>query len=45
MSQYDVIVLGSGPGSFDYRAIDTADGAQLMQAFKDIIKNPLGLVA
>ena len=32
-------------GSFDHRAIDGADGAQLMQAFKDLIEAPLGLVA
>ncbi len=32
-------------GSFDHRAIDGADGAQLMQAFKDLIESPLGLVA
>ena len=32
-------------GSFDHRAIDGADGAQLMQAFKDLVENPLGLLA
>ena len=32
-------------GSFDHRVIDGADGAQLMQAFKDLIEAPLGLVA
>ncbi len=32
-------------GSFDHRAIDGADGAQLMQAFKDLVEQPLGLVA
>ena len=35
----------SSTGSFDHRAIDGADGAQLMQAFKDLIENPLGLLA
>ena len=35
----------SATGSFDHRAIDGADGAQLMQAFRDLIENPLGLVA
>jgi pyruvate dehydrogenase E2 component (dihydrolipoamide acetyltransferase) len=35
----------SATGSFDHRAIDGADGAQLMQAFKDLVENPLGLVA
>ena len=32
-------------GSFDHRAIDGADGAQLMQAFKALVESPLGLVA
>ena len=31
-------------GSFDHRAIDGAEGAQLMQALKDLIKTPMGLV-
>ena len=31
--------------SFDHRAIDGADGAQLMQAFKALVEPPLGLVA
>ena len=35
----------SATGSFDHRAIDGADGAQLMQAFKNLIEAPLGLVA
>jgi pyruvate dehydrogenase E2 component (dihydrolipoamide acetyltransferase) len=35
----------SATGSFDHRAIDGADGAQLMQAFKDLIENPLGMLA
>ena len=35
----------SATGSFDHRAIDGADGAQLMQAFKDLIESPLGLLA
>ena len=35
----------SATGSFDHRAIDGADGAQLMRAFKDLIEAPLGLVA
>ena len=35
----------SATGSFDHRAIDGADGAQLMQAFKDLVEMPLGLVA
>jgi pyruvate dehydrogenase E2 component (dihydrolipoamide acetyltransferase) len=35
----------SATGSFDHRAIDGADGAQLMQAFQDLCEKPLGLVA
>ena len=35
----------SATGSFDHRAIDGADGAHLMQAFKQLVENPLGLVA
>ncbi len=31
-------------GSFDHRAIDGADGAQLMQAFKDLCENPMGML-
>ncbi|MCC2601012.1 pyruvate dehydrogenase complex dihydrolipoamide acetyltransferase [Sphingopyxis yananensis] len=40
-----IATVMSATGSFDHRAIDGADGAQLMQAFKNIIENPLGLVA
>ncbi len=32
-------------GSFDHRAIDGADGAALMKAFKELVETPLGLVA
>jgi pyruvate dehydrogenase E2 component (dihydrolipoamide acetyltransferase) len=32
-------------GSFDHRAIDGADGAELMGAVKSLIENPLALVA
>ncbi|WP_375398510.1 pyruvate dehydrogenase complex dihydrolipoamide acetyltransferase [uncultured Sphingomonas sp.] len=32
-------------GSFDHRAIDGADGAQLMQAFKALIEAPLAMLA
>ncbi len=35
----------SATGSFDHRAIDGAVGAQLMQAFKRLVENPLGLLA
>ena len=40
-----VATVMSATGSFDHRAIDGADGAQLMQAFRDLIEKPLGLVA
>ncbi len=40
-----VATVMSATGSFDHRAIDGADGAELMQAFKVLIENPLGLVA
>ncbi len=40
-----VATVMSATGSFDHRAIDGADGAQLMQVFKQIVENPLGLVA
>ena len=35
----------SATGSFDHRAIDGADGAELMQMFKTLVEAPLGLVA
>ncbi len=41
----DVATVMSATGSFDHRAIDGADGAQLMAAFKRLVENPLGLVA
>ena len=40
-----VATVMSATGSFDHRAIDGADGAQLMQAFKNLVEQPLGLVA
>ena len=40
-----VATVMSATGSFDHRAIDGADGAQLMQAFKTLVEQPLGLVA
>ena len=40
-----IATVMSATGSFDHRAIDGADGAQLMQAFKQIVENPLALVA
>ena len=32
-------------GSFDHRAIDGADGAQLMAAIKRLVESPLGMIA
>ncbi|MES1973528.1 MAG: pyruvate dehydrogenase complex dihydrolipoamide acetyltransferase [Pseudomonadota bacterium] len=40
-----VATVMSATGSFDHRAIDGADGAQLMQAFKALVEAPLGMVA
>ena len=40
-----VATVMSATGSFDHRAIDGADGAQLMSAFKALVESPLGLVA
>jgi pyruvate dehydrogenase E2 component (dihydrolipoamide acetyltransferase) len=40
-----VATIMSATGSFDHRAIDGADGAELMQAFKALIENPLGMLA
>jgi pyruvate dehydrogenase E2 component (dihydrolipoamide acetyltransferase) len=40
-----VATVMSATGSFDHRAIDGADGAELMQAFKTLVENPLGMLA
>ena len=40
-----VATVMSATGSFDHRAIDGADGARLMKAFKALVETPLGLVA
>jgi pyruvate dehydrogenase E2 component (dihydrolipoamide acetyltransferase) len=40
-----IATVMTATGSFDHRAIDGADGAQLMGAFKALVENPLGLVA
>ena len=39
-----VATVMSATGSFNHRAIDGADGAQLMEAFKNLCENPMGLV-
>jgi len=40
-----IAAVMSATGSFDHRAIDGADGALLMKTFKELVENPLGLVA
>lgn len=40
-----VATIMSATGSFDHRAIDGADGAELMSAFKALVENPLGMLA
>jgi len=40
-----VATVMSATGSFDHRAIDGADGAEFMQAFKALVESPLALVA
>jgi len=40
-----IATVMSATGSFDHRAIDGADGAALMAAFKALVEAPLGLVA
>jgi pyruvate dehydrogenase E2 component (dihydrolipoyllysine-residue acetyltransferase) len=40
-----IATVMSATGSFDHRAIDGADGARLMQAFKRLLENPLGMLA
>ena len=40
-----VATVMSATGSFDHRAIDGADGAQLMKTFKELVEAPLGMIA
>jgi len=40
-----IATVMSATGSFDHRAIDGAEGAKLMAAFKRLIENPLGMLA
>ncbi|MDI1297395.1 MAG: pyruvate dehydrogenase complex dihydrolipoamide acetyltransferase [bacterium] len=40
-----IATIMSATGSFDHRAIDGADGARLMKAFKDLVENPMGMLA
>jgi pyruvate dehydrogenase E2 component (dihydrolipoamide acetyltransferase) len=40
-----IATVMSASGSFDHRAIDGAEGAKLMKAFKRLVENPLGMLA
>ena len=40
-----IATIMSATGSFDHRAIDGADGARLMQVFRELVENPLGMLA
>jgi len=40
-----IATVMSATGSFDHRAINGADGAELMKAFKTLVENPLGLIS
>ncbi|MFT4026272.1 MAG: pyruvate dehydrogenase complex dihydrolipoamide acetyltransferase [Novosphingobium sp.] len=40
-----VATVMTATGSFDHRAVDGADGARLMTAFKDYVEKPLGMLA
>jgi pyruvate dehydrogenase E2 component (dihydrolipoamide acetyltransferase) len=40
-----IATVMSATGSFDHRAIDGADGAKLMKVFKELVENPLGMLA
>ncbi|MFU7528655.1 2-oxo acid dehydrogenase subunit E2 [Qipengyuania sp. ASV99] len=39
-----VATVMSATGSFDHRAIDGVDGAKLLDQFRNLIENPMGLV-
>jgi pyruvate dehydrogenase E2 component (dihydrolipoamide acetyltransferase) len=39
-----VATMMTATGSFDHRAIDGVDGAKLMDAFKNLVENPMGLL-
>jgi len=43
--QLGVATIMTATGSFDHRAVDGADGARLMAAFREYVENPLGMVA
>ncbi len=43
--QLTVATVMTATGSFDHRAVDGADGAKLMAAFKGYVEKPLGMLA
>ncbi len=43
--QLGIATVMTATGSFDHRAIDGADGAQLMKVFKELVERPLGMLA
>src|SRR5207237_8923731 len=40
-----IATVMSATGSFDHRAIDGAEAARLLQGFKELVENPLGMLA
>ncbi|SFK26202.1 pyruvate dehydrogenase E2 component (dihydrolipoamide acetyltransferase) [Sphingomonas sp. NFR04] len=40
-----VATVMSATGSFDHRAIDGADGAEMMKIFKELVEGPMGMIA
>jgi pyruvate dehydrogenase E2 component (dihydrolipoamide acetyltransferase) len=40
-----IATIMSATGSFDHRAIDGADGAELMKTFKELVEAPMGMIA
>ncbi|RYD59257.1 MAG: pyruvate dehydrogenase complex dihydrolipoamide acetyltransferase [Sphingomonadales bacterium] len=40
-----IATIMSATGSFDHRAIDGADGAELMKTFKELVESPMGMIA
>ena len=40
-----VATVMTATGSFDHRAIDGADGAAMLKMFKQLVENPLGMIA
>ncbi|MBH1999155.1 MAG: pyruvate dehydrogenase complex dihydrolipoamide acetyltransferase [Sphingomonadaceae bacterium] len=40
-----IATVMSATGSFDHRAIDGADGARLMKAFRELVENPIAMLA